>query len=128
MTRKGNHADPLAAIRTLPTNIDPLDAVRNVCTRIGSVNELRILRLPAVIEKSGMARSTVYKQISDGLWVRPIALGPRSVGFVQYEVEAILSARVMGASNEQIRVLVTALEAARQQLGCMAGSPEEDDA
>jgi len=47
---------------------------------------MRILRLRDVIEKTGLARSTVYKYIEAGTFPKPIDLGGRSVGWVDEEI------------------------------------------
>jgi|AntRauMinimDraft_4_1070384.scaffolds.fasta_scaffold07855_2 prophage regulatory protein len=47
---------------------------------------MRILRLKDVIEKTGLARATVYKYIAAGTFPKPIPLGGRSVGWVDSEV------------------------------------------
>ncbi len=48
---------------------------------------MRIIRLKEVIESTGLARSTVYKFISDGVFPIPISLGDRSVGWLESEVQ-----------------------------------------
>lgn len=48
---------------------------------------MRIIRLKEVIESTGLARSTVYKFISDGVFPKPISLGDRSVGWLESEVQ-----------------------------------------
>ena len=73
-----------------------------------------ILRLPAVKSKSGYSRSTIYLRISQGLWPKPISLGPRAVGWPDEEITAINTARIAGKSDDEIRALVTKLEAARK--------------
>ena len=52
-----------------------------------------ILRRPQVEEKTGLARSTLYKLISDGLFPRPVNLGSRSVGWLEGEVDAWIESR-----------------------------------
>jgi prophage regulatory protein len=47
---------------------------------------MRILRLKEVIEKTGLARSTIYKYVELGAFPKPISLGGRSVGWVDSEV------------------------------------------
>ncbi len=54
----------------------------------------KILRLPAVIERTGLPKSTVYLRISQGTFPRPIALGFRTVGWLESEVEEWIGARV----------------------------------
>jgi prophage regulatory protein len=74
----------------------------------------RILRLPAVKTESGASRSTIYLRIQQGLWPKPVRLGPRSVGWPVGEVAAINAARIAGMTDDQIRALVIKLEAARK--------------
>lgn len=73
-----------------------------------------ILRLPAVKAESGASRSTIYLRIQQGLWPKPVRLGPRSVGWPASEVAAINAARIAGKTDDEIRVLVVKLEAARK--------------
>jgi len=47
---------------------------------------MRVLRLKDVIEKTGLARSTIYKYLDAGTFPKPIPLGGRSVGWVDSEV------------------------------------------
>ena len=73
-----------------------------------------ILRLPAVKAESGASRSTIYLRIQQGLWPKPVRLGPRSVGWPASEVAAINTARIAGMTDSEIRNLVIKLEAARK--------------
>lgn len=73
-----------------------------------------ILRLPAVKAETGASRSTIYLRIQQGLWPKPVRLGPRSVGWPASEVAAINSARIAARNDEEIRALVAKLETARQ--------------
>lgn len=75
---------------------------------------LHIFRLPAIKIRYGAPRSTVYHRISQGLWTKPVRLGSRSVGWPDYECDAIASARIAGQSDDQIRALVAQLEADRK--------------
>ncbi len=73
-----------------------------------------ILRLPAVKAKVGLSRSTIYLRIEQGLWPKPVKLGPRSVGWPASEVIAMNTARIAGNSDAEIRALVLRLEDARK--------------
>jgi prophage regulatory protein len=75
--------------------------------------ENSILRLPIVEARTGFKRSAIYERIAGGLFVRPIKLGARAVGWPSHEVAAIVGALVAGKSNDEIRAIVTRLEAAR---------------
>ena len=54
----------------------------------------RILRLPQVVEATGETRSTIYKQISEGEFPKPVKLGAKSVGWVEDEIAAYNDARI----------------------------------
>lgn len=73
-----------------------------------------IMRIPKVKSVSGLSRSTIYLRIAQGLWTKPVSLGPRAVGWPSEEVEAINAARIAGKSDEEVRRLVTRLEEARK--------------
>jgi prophage regulatory protein len=73
-----------------------------------------ILRLPAVKAKTGNSRSTHYLRIAQGLFTKPVRLGPRAVGWPSIEVDAINAARIAGKAEEEIRALVVKLEASRK--------------
>lgn len=75
-----------------------------------------IFRQPRVSAESGLARSTLYLRIDQRLWTRPVNLSARAVGWPAEEVAAINAARIAGKSDEEIRHLVTKLEAARIQI------------
>lgn len=73
-----------------------------------------ILRLPDVLRQSGAARSTLYLRIAQGVWTKPIKLGPRAVGWPASEVSTINAARIAGKSDAEVRALVSQLEEARK--------------
>lgn len=75
-----------------------------------------ILRIPSAMTMSGYARSTIYLRISQGLWTKPVSLGPRAVGWPADEVDALNAARIGGKTDDEIRELVGALHAKRQAL------------
>ena len=41
----------------------------------------RILRLPAVLERTGLSRSTMYRKIQEGTFPKQIALSTRCAGW-----------------------------------------------
>jgi prophage regulatory protein len=73
-----------------------------------------ILRRRQVQAESGYSRSTIYLRMSQGLWPKPVSLGPRAVGWPAREVAAINAARIAGKSEDDIRVLVASLERDRR--------------
>jgi prophage regulatory protein len=80
-----------------------------------------ILRMPDVMTRTGKSRSTVYAECAAGLFPRPVRLGQRAVGWPAHEVDAILTARIAGASDDTICRLVAKLTAQRQQRGASNG-------
>lgn len=77
---------------------------------------LTILRIRDVKAESGYSRSTLYLRITQGLWPKPVPLGPRAVGWPSEEVAAINAARIAGKTDDEIRELVLRLEAARKMI------------
>ncbi|MEQ8799547.1 MAG: AlpA family transcriptional regulator [Salinisphaeraceae bacterium] len=54
----------------------------------------RIIRLPDVILRTGLSRSSVYLRIANGEFPRPVPLGGRAVGWVESEVEQWLADKI----------------------------------
>lgn len=73
-----------------------------------------IWRRHTVQAETGYSRSTIYLRISQGLFIRPVRLGARAVGFPASEVAALNAARIAGKTDADIRALVAELEAARR--------------
>lgn len=48
---------------------------------------LRVLRLPAVIRRVGLSRSTIYNRQRDGSFPHAVKLGPRAVGYIEQEID-----------------------------------------
>ncbi|WP_312595459.1 helix-turn-helix transcriptional regulator [Stutzerimonas nitrititolerans] len=55
---------------------------------------MKVLRLNAVVQVTGLARSTIYKLIGSGEFPRPVALTGRSVGWIESEVVAWIQLRI----------------------------------
>lgn len=72
-----------------------------------------LLRRPSVQRASGQSRSILYLRISEGLWTRPVSIGPRAVAWPAGEVAALNAARIAGRSDDEIRQLVSRLHLAR---------------
>src|SRR3712207_1985314 len=73
-----------------------------------------VLRRRQVEVQTGLSRSTLYLRVQKGLWTKPVNLGGRLVGWPVHEVEALITARIAGSSDQQIRDLVRTLEEARR--------------
>ena len=47
----------------------------------------RILRLPKVLEMTGLSRTSVWRQIKAGTFPKPVKLGPRAVGWRASDID-----------------------------------------
>jgi prophage regulatory protein len=54
------------------------------------MNEIQIadvvLRLPQVIDRVKLSRSSIYARIAAGTFPQPFALGPRAIGWLQSDI------------------------------------------
>jgi len=60
-----------------------------------------ILRLPGVIARTGLSRSSIYSWIADGKFPKPVSLGPRAVGWVVTEIEQWIRQRIEDSRRPQ---------------------------
>lgn len=74
---------------------------------------IQIKRIQTVSDQTGLSRSTIYRRIKQNLFTKPISIGGDRVGWISSEVEAINKARIIGKSDDEIRILVDELESAR---------------
>ena len=78
---------------------------------------MQILRMSSVKAKAGhRSDASIYNAIREGLWTNGVAIGKRAKGWPDYEVDAIIMARIAGKSDAQIRELVKALHAKRTEM------------
>ncbi len=78
---------------------------------------MSILRMPAIKAETGhRSHASIYNAIKAGLFTKPVPIGARAVGWPDNEVKALISARIAGQSEAQIRELVSRLHAKRTEL------------
>lgn len=53
-----------------------------------------ILRLPRVLERTGLCRSALYQNITNGTFPPPVSIGARSVGWVEAEIDLWISRKI----------------------------------
>lgn len=80
-----------------------------------------ILRIPAAKSRSGYSRSTIYLRIAQGLWTKPVSLGPHAVGWPAHEIDSLNAARISGKTDAEIRELVQSLHTKRKTLMAILG-------
>ena len=71
------------------------------------MESIKILRLPAALERLGMGETSYRTAMADGLMPKPIALGARAIGIPEHELNQVIRARIAGLSDDEIRKLVT---------------------
>jgi len=78
---------------------------------IASVNAL--LRVGDALALTGDSQSGFYQKVSGGLMTKPVKIGARATAVPVREIEAINAARIRGASEDEIKALVSRLHADR---------------
>lgn len=75
---------------------------------------MAILRIGAVCKALGYrCKAPIYTAARKGLFTKSVRVGPGATGWPDYEVEAIVAARVAGQPNDAIRALVEYLHTQR---------------
>ena len=64
---------------------------------------LRLLRLPAVLECTGLNRTMVYDLMTAGEFPRPLRIGARAVAWIEEEVDEWIRTRPRGGSERPPR-------------------------
>jgi len=61
---------------------------------------LRILRRSDVIEKTGLSRCTIENMRADKIFPQPVKLGPRSIGWIESEVDEWIRQKIEERDSE----------------------------
>lgn len=75
---------------------------------------IRFQRIPDTLKQGGDSRSVFYRLMDEGLFTKPVKISERCAVHPIHEVEAILGARLGGATPEQLRKLVADLHEKRK--------------
>lgn len=59
----------------------------------------RLLRLPDVMARVGLARSTIYLMIQDKEFPAPINIGSRAVAWVESDIQAWIDDKIRAAKE-----------------------------
>lgn len=86
---------------------------------------IRYLRRAEVFSRTGLRSSTFYNRINDGLFVPPVNLGERAVGWLEHEVNQVLAAMAAGQTPDEVRGLVRNLVEQRKHLAGAASAVQE---
>lgn len=85
-------------------SIDPasIPELQELIARVKQAPSDCILRLPQMKAKTGHAGSTIWKYVKDGLLPPPIRVGPRHVGWIESEIDAIIAAQVFASRLDEV--------------------------
>lgn len=75
---------------------------------------VNMLRMAAAFKRLGVGRSHGYAGIQAGVLPRPVKLGARAAALPDFEVEAIVAARIAGCDDSELRALVKRLHEQRR--------------
>ena len=75
-----------------------------------------MLRERQALVRLGLSHGPFWKQQKDGLLPRPVKMSARTSRWPASEIAAVIAARIAGKSEEEIRTLVSQIEAKRKQL------------
>ena len=73
-----------------------------------------LVRFPALCVATGRKPSAQYQDIAAGLFTKGVSIGRRAVGWPSDEVDAIITARVAGWSDTELKQLVQHLHDQRK--------------
>ena len=60
----------------------------------GKETQRKILRLPNVLDRTGLSRSTVYQRVTEGRFPGPVSPGARAGGWIETEVEEWIACQI----------------------------------
>ena len=62
--------------------------------------KVRFLRLPKVLARTGLSRSTIYVRLEQGRFPQPVSLGGRAVGWIEEEVDEWMRERIVASRSD----------------------------
>ena len=60
----------------------------------------RFLRLPEVMARTGLSRSTIYLRLDQGRFPSPVSLGGRAVGWIESEIDEWMRNRIAESRSD----------------------------
>ena len=78
-------------------------------------SSISILKQSEVLEITRQSSTTLWRQVKAGTFSPPIQIGAKATGYIQDEVDAVLSARSIGMSDIELKNLVKKLIAQRKE-------------
>ncbi|CDG98175.1 putative phage-related protein [Xenorhabdus bovienii str. puntauvense] len=56
--------------------------------------KISLIRLPEVQRRTGYSKAWIYKLISDGEFPQQVKIGPRSIAFIEAEIDDWIAQRI----------------------------------
>ena len=75
---------------------------------------MSLLRICQVQERTGLSRTRLYLKIRTGLLPQLVKIDKRATAIPASELDAVIAAQIGGATDDQIRALVSSLHAKRK--------------
>jgi len=72
-----------------------------------------LIRFGKVLDKTGYKKSMAYEKVENGLLPPQIKISERASAWVESEIDAVISARIAGKNDDEIRTLVRELVSKR---------------
>jgi prophage regulatory protein len=85
--------------------------------------ELKVIRLPEVVDICGRSKGSIYLDGLKGVFPPPISLGERAKGYLEHEIKAVIIARAQGYNESQVQKLVKELIESRKHLATNLSLP-----
>lgn len=82
--------------------------------------QVRFMRRAEVHHVTGLKNTALQRRINSGTFPPPIPLGPKVVGWIESEVDAVVKALIRGRDDAGLRLLVADLLAKREQIAAEA--------
>ena len=79
--------------------VDPVIAGNAAIAGPGPASPRRVHRRPEVSGRTGLGKSSLYANVQNGTFSRPINLGPRAVGWIESEIVAWIEEHVAATSD-----------------------------
>ena len=77
------------------------------------MSELTFITLPEVLRRKGGGKSTLYAEIKEGCFPRPVKLGLRRIGWPEHEIDAVMQFFLRGETQAELKAFIKKLETNR---------------
>ena len=67
-----------------------------------SNHPMNFLRLPQLKKRVPLSRSGIYAQIAQGTFPAPVRLGPRSVAWIESEIDEWIAKKITSARDREV--------------------------